>query len=128
MHGLTLQVFGEKGGLRWAQEQPNQLYWNPLNESVRILERGEPTLAPEARRASWLTIGHAEGAPAAFANIYRDLAEDIGARKEGRNPDPLALAYPTATDGLRSMAAIEAAAASAKQGGGWVAVNSSPEH
>jgi predicted dehydrogenase len=31
-HGLTLQVFGEKGGLRWAQEQPNQLYWMPLNQ------------------------------------------------------------------------------------------------
>ncbi|MEM7643257.1 MAG: Gfo/Idh/MocA family oxidoreductase, partial [Pseudomonadota bacterium] len=25
-HGLTLQVFGERGGLRWAQEQPNQLH------------------------------------------------------------------------------------------------------
>ena len=25
-HGLTIQVFGEKGGLRWAQEHPNQLY------------------------------------------------------------------------------------------------------
>lgn len=119
MHGLTLQVFGEKGGLRWAQEHPNQLYWNPLNESVRILERGEAGLAPEAERASWLAIGHAEGAPAAFANIYKDLAENIRARKEGRDPDPLAMNYPKAIDGLRSMAAIEAAAASAKQGGGW---------
>ena len=120
MHGLTLQVFGEKGGLRWAQEHPNQLYWNPINESVRILERGEPALAPEAQRASWLAIGHAEGAPAAFANLYQDLAEDIRARKDGRDADPLALNYPKAIDGLRSMAAIEAAAASAKQGGGWV--------
>ena len=30
MHGLTIQLFGEKGGLRWAQEQPNQLYWTPV--------------------------------------------------------------------------------------------------
>ncbi len=122
MHGLTLQVFGEKGGMRWAQERPNQLYWTPINEPVRILERGESGLAPEAKRASWLTIGHTEGVPEAFANIYRDLAEDILARKEGRKADPLALDYPKATDGLRSMAAIEAAAASAKQGGKWVDV------
>lgn len=119
MHGLTLQIFGEKGGLRWAQEHPSQLYWNPLNESVRILERGEASLAPEAKRASWLTIGHAEGAPQAFANIYQDLAEDIGSRKEGREPDPAALDYPKAEDGLRSMAAIEAAAVSAGNGGEW---------
>ena len=34
MHGLSIQVFGEKGGLRWAQEQPNQLYWTrPLHQS-----------------------------------------------------------------------------------------------
>ena len=26
-HGLGIQVFGEKGGLRWSQEQPNQLFY-----------------------------------------------------------------------------------------------------
>ena len=39
-HGLTIQVFGEKGGLRWAQEQPNQLHWMPLGERLQIIERG----------------------------------------------------------------------------------------
>ncbi len=120
MHGLTLQVFGQMGGLRWAQEHPNQLYWNPINESVRVLERGEPALAPESESSSWMTIGHAEGALMAFSNIYQDLAKDIRAREEGSGSVPLALNYPTAEDGLRSMAAIEAAAKSAKQGGVWV--------
>jgi predicted dehydrogenase len=76
-HGLTLQVFGEKGGLRWAQEQPNQLYWMPLNGRLEIIERGEGGLSPEADRTSRVTIGHAEGMPLAFANIYTDLAEAI---------------------------------------------------
>jgi poly(3-hydroxybutyrate) depolymerase len=40
MHGLTLQVFGERGGLRWAQEQPNQLHFTPLGQPTRTLERG----------------------------------------------------------------------------------------
>jgi predicted dehydrogenase len=120
MHGLNIQVFGEKGGLRWAQEWPNQLYWTPLNGRTQILERGGPDLSPEADRASRVTIGHAEGMPLAFANIYADLAEQLQARREGRSPNPLAGHFPTAEDGLRSIAAIAAAVDSAKRGGQWV--------
>lgn len=121
MHGLTLQVFGETGGLRWAQEQPNQVYYTPVSEPVtRVLERGGPGLSPEADRASRVTIGHAEGMPLAFANIYSDLAEVIRAEKEGRAPDPAATHYPTAEDGLRSMAAVFASVKSAQADGSWV--------
>ena len=120
MHGLNIQVFGELGGLRWAQEWPNQLYWTPLNKPTQILERGGPGLSPEADRASRVTIGHAEGMPLAFANIYADLAEAITAGKEGRDPNPLSCHYPKAVDGLRSMAAIRAAVESARAKGQWV--------
>ena len=119
MHGLNIQVFGEKGGLRWAQEWPNQLYWTPLNGRTQALERGGPDLSPEADRASRVTIGHAEGMPLAFANIYSDLAEAIHAKKENRTVNPLAGHYPTAVDGLRSIAAIKAAVNSASKGGAW---------
>lgn len=118
-HGLTLQVFGEKGGLRWAQEQPNQLFWAPLGQRLQVIERGEAGLSPEADRSSRVTVGHAEGMPLAFANIYKDLAEAITARKEGRAPDPAADLYPRAEDGLRSMAAVFAVAASGAAGGAW---------
>ena len=119
MHGLNIQVFGEKGGLRWAQEWPNQLFWTPLNGRTEILERGGPNLSPEADRASRVTIGHAEGMPLAFANIYADLAEVISAKREARKPDLLACHYPKALDGLLSMAAIAAAVDSAGNGGTW---------
>ena len=119
-HGLGIQVFGEKGGLRWAQEQPNQLYWMPLNERLQVIERGESGLSPEADRSSRVTIGHAEGMPLAFANIYSDLAEAILACKENRPMDPAAGLYPNAEAGLRSMAAVFAVAASGKQDGTWV--------
>jgi len=121
-HGLTLQVFGETGGLRWSQEQPNQLYWTPLNEPTRILERGAPGLSSAARRASRVTVGHAEGLPLAFANIYRDLSEVLAARKSGAAPDPLALGYPTAEDGLHSISVIHAMAESARNEGRWTDV------
>jgi predicted dehydrogenase len=119
-HGLTLQVFGEKGGLRWAQEQPNQLYWMPLRGRLTVIERGEAGLSPEADRTSRVTIGHAEGMPLAFANIYGDLAEAIRARRDGRAMDPAADLYPRAEDGLRSMAAVFAVARSGAAGGAWV--------
>lgn len=119
-HGLTLQVFGEKGGLRWAQEQPNQLYWMPLGQRLQVIERGEAGLSPEADRTSRVTIGHAEGMPLAFANIYKDLSDVIDAVKAGRAPDPAADLFPRAEDGLRSMAAVFAVAESGKAEGAWM--------
>jgi predicted dehydrogenase len=119
-HGLTIQVFGETGGLRWAQEQPNQLHYMPLGGRATIIERGEGNLSPEADRASRVTVGHAEGMPLAFGNIYRDIAESLFAAQEGRKPDPAITLFPTATDGMRSISAIHAAVASAKAMGAWV--------
>ena len=58
--------------------------------------------------------------PLAFANIYKDLAEAISARKEGREMDAAANLYPRAEDGLRSMAAVVAVAESGKQDGAWL--------
>ena len=119
-HGLGIQVFGEKGGLRWSQEQPNQLFYMPLGERLQIIERGEANLSPEADRTTRVTIGHSEGMPLAFANIYTDLAEAIHARNEGRAIDPAADLYPRAEDGLRSMAAVFAVAQSGNQDGAWL--------
>ena len=58
--------------------------------------------------------------PLAFANIYKDLAEAIRAKIDGREPDPAASLYPRAEDGLRSMAAVYAVAQSGKSDGQWV--------
>ena len=120
MHGLTIQVFGEKGGLRWSQEQPNQLFYTPTSGRTQVIERGEVDLSPEADRSSRVTIGHAEGMPLAFANIYTDIAEAIRAAKEGRAISSAADIFPRATDGLRSMVAVHAAVKSAKENGIWV--------
>lgn len=119
-HGLTLQVFGETGGLRWSQEHPNQLYWMPLGERLQVIERGEAGLSPEADRTTRVTIGHAEGMPLAFGNIYKDLAAAIHAEKAGTEIDPAANLFPRAEDGLRSMAAVAAVAESGNRDGVWV--------
>ncbi len=118
-HGLNIRVFGEKGGLRWAQQWPDQLQWTPLNGRTETLERGMGGLSPEAARATRIATGHSEGMLVAFANIYADMAEVIEARARGVAANPLALQFPTAMDGLRSIAAINAAVESARAGGKW---------
>ena len=121
-HGLRIQVFGEKGGFRWEQEQPNQLHWTPLGEPTRILERGAEGLQPEAIRASRITVGHAEGMPLAFANLYRDLGDRIQALKEGRDPDPMSTEHPSFEDGFHTLDFVHAAVKSAREGSRWVEI------
>ncbi len=121
-HGLTLQVFGERGGLSWKQEHPNQLLWTPLNEPTRILERGSADLSYAEQRSNRITFGHPEGMIPAFANIYRDLGDVILARRAGTDPDPLALEFPSAEDGLHSIEIIHAMAESASSDSQWVAI------
>lgn len=111
-HGFDIQVFGETGGLRWASEQPNQVYYTPVGGRTQIMEKGESGLSDEAARLSRVAIAHPEGFPLAVANIYVDLAAAI--RGEVRS------GLPKAVDGLRSMAAVHAAVQSAKQNGAWV--------
>ena len=110
-HGFDLQVFGETGGLRWASEQPNQLIYTPVGGRTQIIEKGEGGLHADAVRLSRVAIAHPEGFPLAVANIYCDLADAIrGDARDG---------LPDAEAGLRSMAAVHAAAASAKADGAW---------
>ena len=111
-HGFDIQVFGEKGGMRWASEQPNQVYYTPVGGRTQIMEKGEGGLSNEAARLSRVPIAHPEGFPLAVANIYVDLAAAIHGETVG--------GLPTAEDGLRSMAAVYAAVDSAVQEGKWV--------
>ena len=111
-HGFDIQVFGETGGMRWASEQPNQVYYTPVGGRTQIMEKGESALSDEAGRLSRVAIAHPEGFPLAVANIYVDLAAAI----RGETRDGL----PRAEDGLRSMAAVHAAVLSARSNGAWV--------
>ena len=110
-HGFEIQVFGEMGGLKWLAEQPNQLIYTPLGGRTQIIEKGESGLYEEASRLSRVAIAHPEGFPLAVANMYCDLADVL----RGETRDGL----PSAADGVRSMAAVYAAVASAKSDGAW---------
>jgi predicted dehydrogenase len=120
-NNITLRIVGERGLIAWSHDDPNHLRHALLGEPVRILARGDPGLLPPAARLVRISRGHPEGLLEAFANLYRDAAELMAARRTGLPADPLAADFPTADDGAAGLAFIEAAIASARQDGAWVA-------
>ena len=117
-HGLNIRIFGEKGGLRWHQEAPSQLFWTPVGQPTVVIERGHPNTGQASRDSSRIAIGHAEGMLVAFANIYRDLASVIRTEDEAARADYLAR-LPTGAAGAEMVAAVAAAARSARANGAW---------
>lgn len=119
-HGLAFRIFGSLGGLEWHQERPNELWHRRLGGFEQVLTRRlHGALHPAAERVTRVEIGHPEGYQEAFANLYRDAAEAIVARRTGRPCDPLALDFPTVVDGARGLRFIEATVESARTGR-WV--------
>jgi hypothetical protein len=119
-NGLRLRVYGETAGIEWSQEHPNQLKVGRLGEAPRILSRGMGGLHPAAAHATRVPMGHPEGYLEAFAQIYRDTADQITARIAGRKPDPAALLVPTVEDGARGVRFVTAAVESHAAGGAWI--------
>ena len=116
---LRLRVSGVRGTLEWMQETPTQLVFRPVNAPAEIRTPNGPGTLPLATRASRIVKGHPEGFHEGFANLYSDAAEAIAARRAGVAADPLALHFPTAEDGYRGVAFVEAAIASSTAGGAW---------
>ena len=121
-NALRLRVYGSKGGLDWAQEQPNLLTHSPFGEPPRLIRRAGAGASPVAAHASRIPSGHPEGYLEAFAQIYRDVAEQIAARAEGRSPDPASLLVPGIEAGVRGMRFITAAVASSRNDAAWTAI------
>jgi len=121
LNSLSLKVYGTKAGLEWSGETPEQLRFTPFGESTRILVRGGPGNSSEAKRGSRMPAGHPEGYIEGFANLYRDAASLIQARRAGRPFDPLAAAsVPTVIDGAKGIRFVEAAVQSSRADGKWI--------
>ncbi|MGH8958053.1 MAG: Gfo/Idh/MocA family protein [Acidimicrobiia bacterium] len=119
---LRIRASGTKGTIEWSQEQPTVLTFRPLNGPAQTFTPNGGGIAAAAARVSRIGKGHPEGFHEAFANIYSDAAEAIVARLTGTEPDPLAMTFPTATDGALGLAFVEAAIESSRAGGAWVKV------
>ncbi len=120
-NAISIEAYGEAGGIYWHQAALNELRVMRNAKPAEIRTRGLPTLHPLARAAGRIPAGHPEAFFEAFANIYRDFAELVAARRTGMSPDPMATTIPMAEDGADGIAFVEACIASTEQGK-WVDV------
>ena len=109
-NGLSLRVYGDKGGLTWGQENPNFMTFTPFGQPAQILTRGgaSPIGTPSGLRTP---PGHPEGWLEGFATIYKDAATLI------RGGDAT---LPTVTDGLSGMRFIQSCIESNSKNGEWI--------
>lgn len=125
-NGLTLRIYGTKGGLRWAQEVPNQMTFLSQDGRPQIVTRGGAGLGDAAGSSTRVPPGHPEGYQEAFATLYRDLADMIHAHIEGAAPPPAAALVPTVEDGAKGVRFIEAAVESSRNDAAWTRLALSP--
>jgi predicted dehydrogenase len=121
-NALRLRVYGSKGGLEWAQEDPNRLWFTPFGEAKRLITRGGAGAGAAAGRVTRVPPGHPEGYLEAFATIYSEAAEAIQARREGRAADKDVI-YPTVQDGLKGVQFVDACVRSSARNAAWVTFN-----
>jgi predicted dehydrogenase len=118
-NALRLRVYGEDGGLEWAQEEPDRLWFAPSDQPRRMLTRGGPGLCPEAARIARLPAGHPEGYLEGFATIYAEVARALRSAREHATVAP-EVAFPTVVDGALSVRFIAACVKSSAKGARWV--------
>lgn len=109
---LVIEVGGSKESLRFAQEQPEQL-WVGRRVGSQLLDRDPDALSPDAARLCTVPPGHPQGYQDAFnAFIADSYAVFAGEVREG---------VPTLDDGVRAALVTEAVLKSAAERS-WVEV------
>lgn len=116
---IRLRVYGERGLLEWSHRDASYLRLALQGEPARTIGRGDPYLPAEVIAGGRTPRGHPEGLLEAFANIYREVAEERMALALG--DEPPGLPYPRIEEAAHTMAFIEACLES-RERGGWVDV------
>jgi len=113
-NNFTIQIYGEKAGLKWQQENPNYLYLLEDGKPMNVLKPGHTYNSEISLGGTKLPPGHPEGIFDSMGNIYKGIAKAI------RNEPYDKGEFPTIIDGARGMNFIECAVASHQKGNVWV--------
>lgn len=106
-NALRIRIYGENGGIEWAQQEPNTLLAKWLDKPTQILRAGSNGfISAEASFNTRTPAGHPEGYLEAFGNLYRNFALALSARIDGTQA-PAVLDFPSVEDGIRGMAFID---------------------
>ena len=119
-NGLAVRVYGDKGALEWAQEDPEHLRYTPMDGATQLLARGTGCIKEKAAAQGRLPSGHPEGLVTAFANIYRNYVSALVAKKNGADAE--VYDYPRVEDGVNGVRFVKAVVESAANGSKWVEV------
>lgn len=106
-NALKIKVYGEKGGLEWAQMEPNTLIAKWIGKPTQILRVGTSLGSAVAAHNSRTPGGHPEGYLEAFANIYRNFSLTVRAKMNNQEPTAEMLDFPGVDDGIRGMQFID---------------------
>lgn len=112
-NGLQVKIYGNKGGFKWSQEDPNYLYYLTDDKPMQVLKPGHAYNSALSLDGTKLPPGHPEGIFDSMANIYKGVAKAI------RNQTYNSGEFPVMKDGVRGMKFIEQAVASHKEGNVW---------
>jgi predicted dehydrogenase len=118
-HGLWFRIFGEKGSLRWHQEEPDSLWLKPIGGPATRYAPGYDSLSPESLKASRFRPGHPEGYALAFANLYAEFAQAIISQNLSRPAAEFLECLPSVEEGVHVMEMIDAADRSNRQDAAW---------
>ena len=113
-NNLTVAIYGDKGGFRWEQENPNYLYYLTSDKPLQVLKPGNPYLSEFSLQDTKLPAGHPEGIFDSMGNIYNGVARKIRGVK---NFDG---GFPTLEEGVRGMKFIEKVVESDTKGNIWL--------
>jgi predicted dehydrogenase len=121
-NALRLRIYGEKGGIEWAQQEPNTLLLKWLDAPAQVFRAGAGYtnhLSSFATQNCRTPGGHPEGYLEAFGNIYRNFALSLLAKQEGKEPSKENADYPRVEEGVRMMAFIDNVVASSQSDKKW---------
>jgi predicted dehydrogenase len=121
-NALKIRIYGEKGGLEWAQHEPNTLLVKWLDKPTEIYRAGNNYGSYQSSYATHNTRtpgGHPEGYLEAFGNLYRNFTQTLQAKLDGTTPAPESLDFPSVDEGIRGMAFIDNVVRSAQSTEKW---------
>ncbi len=118
-NNLNIRIYGEKAGLEWQQEHPNELLVKFPDQPKQTWRRGNGYVGDTAKKFTRIPAGHPEGYLEAFANIYQEAFRAIRAEVAGKKM-PSDLDFPTIDDGVEGMAFIDTVVKSSARGAKWL--------
>lgn len=119
-NNLNIRVYGEKGGLEWRQEEPNTIILRWPDRPAELLRTSNGYLSAIAAHNTRTPGGHPEGYLEAFANLYRNFAASLRAIRDGVEPRPADLDFPSVEEGVRGMQFIETVVAAGSSKTKWI--------